>query len=696
MARLLFHPPPLSLVRRLSGESSSEFEKIRSLERGDRNPIGFWKATSNQRILFENIAKQLNVNSPQDWYKVTPQQIREVGGSAVAAILKYYYGNSHLNALSKIYPEVSWSHVVKEKQEPKPPGYWSVPSNQRAFLDQLGVTLQLSDKSFWYDVSESVIAKHGGSRLLKEYGGSPMKLITSVYPDEHWDLSKFRTRAGAKPANYWKDKDIQRKFFDDLFVKLKLKSMEDWYAVTQEQIQERGGGSLLSHFQRSPGRAITSVYPDYKWNPAKFRTLNTRPRNFWSDLSNQRNFFDSLQEQLSISHWRQWFNITAEDVRKNGGAGVLDQHRNSLIDALSSIYPEHDWSTAPSSSWKSGPSQSKHQELLFSAIQEIFQGNDIHFNYQHPTLKFPLSGKHIQLDIYVPKMEIAFEYQGEQHFVGKNREGQRARDAQKRQICEANGITLIEVPYWWNGTVEALVGTIRKVRPDIDLLRPPNVRSEQISETPEYWSLDENVRRFMEAVSKRLGVKELDDWYRVSLRDLQRAGGRNMIGYFQKSLQTDFREDLLLHILRKAFPNSEWTEKNFWKQQQSKSQQQLYEAAADLFRCTEIHTNFLHPRLRWKSSNKPMELDLYIPAISLAFEYQGMQHYEQVPILESSMESALQKRDNEKAEACRGEGIALVVVPFWWDGSKQQLIGSITKIRPDLIQTLQENERHYT
>lgn len=59
-----------------------------------------------------------------------------------------------------------------------------------------------------------------------------------------------------------------------------------------------------------------------------------------------------------------------------------------------------------------------------------------------------------RLDVYVPSRKLAFEYQGEQHykpieFFG-GAEGYASnvtRDARKRQLCAANGVTLIEWKY---------------------------------------------------------------------------------------------------------------------------------------------------------------------------------------------------------------------------------------------------------
>jgi hypothetical protein len=46
----------------------------------------------------------------------------------------------------------------------------------------------------------------------------------------------------------------------------------------------------------------------------------------------------------------------------------------------------------------------------------ILLGGDVWFNYRHPSLFYRKSGKFMELDVFVPSLNIAFEYQGLQHF----------------------------------------------------------------------------------------------------------------------------------------------------------------------------------------------------------------------------------------------------------------------------------------
>jgi hypothetical protein len=78
-----------------------------------------------------------------------------------------------------------------------------------------------------------------------------------------------------------------------------------------------------------------------------------------------------------------------------------------------------------------------------------------------------------------------------------------------------------------------------------------------------------------------------------------------------------------------------------------------------------------------------MELDIFIPSLSLAFEYQGEQHYRNNAIIGNF--EASQIRDQEKQAKCRQFGITLLHIPYWWKKDKEYLEELVHLHRPDLL-----------
>jgi len=90
-------------------------------------------------------------------------------------------------------------------------------------------------------------------------------------------------------------------------------------------------------------------------------------------------------------------------------------------------------------------------------LERIFK---VPFTNQRPKfLLNPETGRQLELDCYNEDLGIAVEYNGPQHYVYPNQESERGRqtfeefknqirrDQLKADLCNANGITLITVPY---------------------------------------------------------------------------------------------------------------------------------------------------------------------------------------------------------------------------------------------------------
>ncbi|MCD0474038.1 hypothetical protein LPB87_06480 [Flavobacterium sp. EDS] len=88
------------------------------------------------------------------------------------------------------------------------------------------------------------------------------------------------------------------------------------------------------------------------------------------------------------------------------------------------------------------------ETILFHLVSNAFPFCTIERNIR------PYWLDNLELDIYLPSKNIAFEYQGQQHFYpikawggDKAFERLRKRDARKKQLCAQLGIILIEIDY---------------------------------------------------------------------------------------------------------------------------------------------------------------------------------------------------------------------------------------------------------
>src|SRR4051794_7185547 len=115
-----------------------------------------------------------------------------------------------------------------------------------------------------------------------------LQALRDVYPEHEWLGWKLDEQI---PKGYWKETDHLREFFNWLSTRLGYTAMDDWYNVSQEDIQKNGGvGLLRTYFCDSPTKALQIVYPEHNWLPWMF---NRKYRGFWNHQFHHRLFFDS-------------------------------------------------------------------------------------------------------------------------------------------------------------------------------------------------------------------------------------------------------------------------------------------------------------------------------------------------------------------------------------------------------------------
>ncbi len=84
--------------------------------------------------------------------------------------------------------------------------------------------------------------------------------------------------------------------------------------------------------------------------------------------------------------------------------------------------------------------------------------------------------------IFLPDLALVCEYNGIGHYQSVSMYGDifwfitcrfdklevvQQRDKAKQMICDAEGYTLVVIPYWWDKKLDSIVQTIHLARPDI-------------------------------------------------------------------------------------------------------------------------------------------------------------------------------------------------------------------------------------
>lgn len=243
---------------------------------------------------------------------------------------------------------------------------------------------------------------------------------------------------------------------------------------------------------RNTERARESVRQHYLRNldnPSAYHPRTTDAYS-WKSPALVRQYFETIGKSLSIVQLTDWYRISRRQIDEQGGRSLYNKFDN-LGAALQYAYPEFDWDLCQFAfkGKKSG------QRWLKVAIEELLPGVEIVEEYQHPDLFWDKLERPVELDLWIPKYRIGIEYHGEHHYhnletaFGPTGTASHAeRDQEKSALCESRGITLIPIPYWWDGNKESLAATLYKARPDVFCLSDSDSILPSNSTTKSNWS----------------------------------------------------------------------------------------------------------------------------------------------------------------------------------------------------------------
>jgi len=135
-------------------------------------------------------------------------------------------------------------------------------------------------------------------------------------------------------------------------------------------------------------------------------------------------------------------------------------YNGGLFYLLQQVFPSHNWDMSSFDNYKQFVPLKQAQMALSNAVSRLFPSNDVVEEYAHPLLSSSMTQQPLTLDAYVLARDVAFEFQGKHHFQNTDTlfgsAKQLENDHEKRKLCLSAGITLVEVPYWWDKTQASL------------------------------------------------------------------------------------------------------------------------------------------------------------------------------------------------------------------------------------------------
>ncbi|EGG14005.1 hypothetical protein DFA_11766 [Cavenderia fasciculata] len=400
----------------------------------------------------------------------------------------HYSSSSSTTTTTKDDPDIISIKKNDHHIQTNPRGHWVDKLNQKEYLDKMGKDMGFFDDENipmdqyyekWYQVSKIDFIEHKGRGLLLHYNDSVHQLVKAVYSEYKWLPWKFNN----SPKNFWRDHQNQLDYLLWLGERIGITNPRDWYRITKNDFIENHGNSLLLLYGGSPVRVImqvfnknnnekkedgqdtfispqSSIFIDYKYLIWRFTNL---PRGSFKDMTILKEFIEFTKDYYRMEKKEDWYRLSWTQIRDIGGFSLVKKN-GGICKSLQLVYPDIEWEVGQFTT----PGKKSSQRLLRIFLERLFPEDSVHEDYRNLSqLRYQEStGAGFQLDFFIPRLQLAFEYQGKQHFQDTSLFGDykiyHDRDVEKRLECKKHGIHIIDVPYWWDNHLDSLVGTIQQ------------------------------------------------------------------------------------------------------------------------------------------------------------------------------------------------------------------------------------------
>jgi len=299
------------------------------------------------------------------------------------------------------------------------------------------------------------------------------KIEDLSYGSVRWIVHKCEICGETKETTYRmfvKNKDLAH--YGCRFVKIKQTNLQKYNSHSpfgSKEVREKSKQTFLSKYGETNASQVPKIRAKQK------KTIQER---YGVDNPSQLEEVKQKKRRQNLQTWLKKHEIESslEDVFEKATLYVKHEVQKEGYDLLSKYIdckakleircPEgHEysvsWNSWDSSKYRCPQCQEyKHQKLLGSILEKIYPNNVI-LHDRYPEF---LDG--LQLDFYIPELNIGFEYDGQQHhrpvrFGGiseerakENFKALKGRDRKKNRLCKSKGCMLIRVKYDEDLTLE--------------------------------------------------------------------------------------------------------------------------------------------------------------------------------------------------------------------------------------------------
>lgn len=295
---------------------------------------------------------------------------------------------------------------------------------------------------------------------------------------------KFDIKSDKTAEKWLENSENHKKYLETLGKKLGISYLEDWYHVNILDVMKYKECSemLRNFYGNSLIRCLMTLYPTYEWKISKFDYSYKGLLNDDPELDSEKGK-DIENEEKAHSQEAPDFNTTFSKYKNHWQVRYFSpSNSNSLAhDAVgltrSKVLPVsqlnekslHQDQNSINREYILEPSEGTKQ--LIDTVKNIFPDAEVKSTFYRQDLIYSDTKRPFSLSVFIPKLNLAFEYLEDPNFSWQYSFGAEFSSdtfyKSKKIVCDKLGITLIEVPSWWDKRTESLIEVIKRNRSDL-------------------------------------------------------------------------------------------------------------------------------------------------------------------------------------------------------------------------------------
>ena len=483
-----------------------------------------------------------------------------------------------------------------------------------------------------------------------------VKLDNETLLGEYSTLKVKRKSNTPKPFEFWKNKENIKQFLLEIKEKLNLKTPEDWNSITKEKIRQHGGNGLIKKYALFDIKLLAC--PEGK---NVFSNIKKKPDKYWENEENIKQFLLEIKDKLNLKKPEDWNSITKKQILKLGGRSLFlkfslfdiklmgcpenkfiinkKRHKAGYWDDINNVkeflhFFGEKLNLKSFNDWNSITSKQIH----------LYGGSSLLLKYSLFDLKsfgFPNGNfdKQTKPPGFWNEKENIINFLDDLKAYYQLKTFEDWNSLSYDQICKFGGSSLLKKYSLF----------------ELKCLAYPDSNfnfNQRNTKSLGYWNDDDNIQLFLSNLKDNFNLNSSQDWKRLSKQQIISFGGSGLLSKYS-----------LAKIIQMGNPDSSSFDKK--SKFRRSSQRWLFLQIQKLFPGEEIVEDYFHSEVS-RESGFAVQFDVFLVSRNIAIEYQGKQHYEDIPANFAPLEM-YKYRDDEKERICKDFGIQLIIIPYWWD-----------------------------